>query len=287
MDNFYIVPNSRKKDSEVIVGNIIKCLSKRHIKVTVRDSDYAKAHFPDLIMAEADAMKVVDCIVVIGGDGTILHYSRKLSHYGIPFLGINIGNLGFLAEMEAGEIGEAFDELLEGNYIIEKRMMLKTIIDGEEAGSALNDVVLSRGGISRMVSYQLSVNEDKVNEDSADGIIVATPTGSTAYNLSAGGPIIVPDNEVMVVTPICPHSLTSRSIVINGTSKVKLTLENNRDDWKEGIMITLDGQESIQVSASAIIEIEKNDHYAKLIKIIGNDFYSVLRMKMNKKRHGV
>lgn len=284
MENFYIVPNTKKKDNIQIITSIVKYLECKSKNVFIEDNELSRKHFVKHILKHHNEISCMDCIIVLGGDGTILHTSRKLSHYQIPFLGINIGNLGFLAEVEAGSIEKAFDKLLAGAYCIENRMMLETYVDDLCVGIALNDVVISRTSISRMLGYGLSVNQHFVNHYDADGVIVATPTGSTAYNLSAGGPILVPENDAMVVTPICPHSLAARSIVLSGQDLVFISLEHNRDDWNNDLTLTLDGQESISIHNEVLVKIKKHNTYTKLVKIVGNDFYAVLRQKLNKNK---
>jgi len=253
-----------------------------NLEVLLEDNPYTRIHFPKYIVAVQDAVLKADCIIVLGGDGTIIHTARRFSLYNLPFLGVNIGNLGFLAEVEASDLEDTFEQLIKGNYKIEQRMMLDTYINDQSIGLALNDIVISRTSISRMLGYTLYVNDDLVDNYNADGVIVATPTGSTAYNLSAGGPLLVPYNDVMVVTPICSHSLTARSIVLSGDDKVTITLENNRDTWDEALTLTIDGQEAVSIDQETKITIYKSKQYTNLIKIMGNDFYSLLRQKLNR-----
>lgn len=224
----------------------------------------------------------IDKGLVLGGDGTIIAASRQYVEYDIALLGINLGNLGFLAEVEVADWENTLTNLNNNGYIIDERMMIKAkLFKGKELGLALNDIVITRQSISRMICFDVFVNGGFVNSYRADGVILSTPTGSTAYNLSAGGPIISPNNESIVITPICPHSLSARSIVLSGDDEVMITFDSPRNKHVDDLLITIDGQEVSSISKFDQITISKNAKKVKLIKLTANSFFDILRQKLN------
>lgn len=284
MKNVYMIINTSKDPTLTYSCKIMDWLKSKNCKVYI-DSYVRECYAFNAIDIEDDSeLDDIDFAIVLGGDGTIIHSARRLAMHEIPILGINLGNLGFLAEIEEHEWQENLEKVLEGKYEIETRMMLEAQIFNKdnliEEGFCLNDVVISRMALSRMVGFSIYVNDEFVNYYSADGIIIATPTGSTAYNLSANGPILAPHNEMIVMTPICPHSLTARSIVLSSNDKVKINFEHNRRSWDNDLMVTIDGQEGKEVNNDAEIIIQKADLKTRLIKIEGHNFYHILRRKL-------
>ncbi|MCT4543711.1 MAG: NAD(+)/NADH kinase [Vallitalea sp.] len=284
MNKFVIIPNLNKDINLETTKQIINWLEKNkceiylplHIAILIDKKEY--------IYPEKKMYNDADCAIVLGGDGTILNTARSLAEYDLPILGVNLGNLGFLAEVEKKDAVSTLKRIIAGEYYIQKRMMLdvKRIIDDKEEkiGVALNDIVIARTSISRMMKYSIFVNDGHINNYSADGIIVSTPTGSTAYNLSAGGPILDPRNNMMVITPICPHTLMARSIVLSQDDVVTISLQENRKSWNEDMMITIDGQESINIHQNDKIIISKSYKNAKLITCNKNGFYTILKRKL-------
>lgn len=281
----YLIINTQKDQEMNLADDVIDFLEKENIQVYTDTSIHRKDHMRTDFICE-EGMEDIDFAVVLGGDGTIIHSARSLAKHEIPIIGINMGNLGFLAETELQEWQDSLLKVISGNYSIEKRMMLEVqSFDGDteevsDKGYALNDVVISRMALSRMVGFSLFVNEAFVGYYSADGVIIATPTGSTAYNLSAGGPILAPTNEMMVITPICPHSLSARSLVVSSNDEIKITFEHNRRSWDKDLMVTIDGQEGLKVSSDTEIIIRKSTMTTQLIKLEGRDFYHILRRKL-------
>jgi len=222
-----------------------------------------------------------DIIVCLGGDGTFLKAARKVYTAGIPILGINLGSLGFLTEVDKNEIDKAAKCLMEGRYEIEERMMLKVCMKGKNGeykeDAALNDVVISRGAVSRIVHLNTYVNDSFIDSFPADGLIISSPTGSTAYSLSAGGPIVEPNMNLMIISPICPHILYSRSIIVTEDSVIKVVIAE-----KSGYeaMVTVDGQKGYDVGHGDIIEVRKSDFKVKMICIKRHNFFNVLRNKI-------
>ena len=214
-------------------------------------------------------------VVAIGGDGTLLRCARFFAPYNVPILGINIGRLGFLAQVNANEIDSCIEKLISGKYKIETRMMLSA---QNNSVLALNDIVIKGDSFSRTSKLFLSINDKTVCDYLADGIIVSTPTGSTAYTLSAGGPVIVPEIDAMVIVPICAHTLTARPLVIPSGDVVKITSCDNCNNLK----LSADGQNTVDVKSNDFVEIKKSHIVAKLVVLEkdNNDFYSILREKL-------
>ena len=222
-------------------------------------------------------------LVSLGGDGTLLAVARKAAEYGIPVLSFNLGRLGFLTEIEIADADMAFDALLSGEYTTEKRMMLKVEIKGKEGKTknftALNDVAVAKASFARIIHLKAYINGELVNFYPADGLLVSSPTGSTAYSLSAGGPIISPDMECMLLTPICPHSLNIRPIVTDSKSVIRIeVIDKNRD-----VLLTVDGQEGTSLSDGDIVTVGKLEFNTKLLRIRHRNFYKVLRAKLTER----
>ena len=222
-----------------------------------------------------------DLVIAIGGDGTMIYASRLARESGTPILGINRGRLGFLADVTPDEMILSVDHVLQGNYITDSRLLLKSRLlrstGDEEVAYALNDVVLQRGGTGRMVDFETRIADQYVNTHSGDGLIIATPTGSTAYALSCGGPIIEPHLDVMVVVPICPHTLTDRPIVISANQSVEASLLQ-RDDTKAEI--TADGFSMGSIKPGDKLQISAANNRVTLVHPPGYDFYGILRSKL-------
>ena len=226
-----------------------------------------------------------DVVITIGGDGTILKIAPEIAKRGICVLGINLGRVGFMAELEPDEIG-LLSSLFSGEYIIENRMMLDVDIfkkgDKVSTHTALNDVVVMNGSISRMIEIELLCNETHVSTYHADGLILSTPTGSTAYSLSAGGAVIDPFIECILATPVCAHSFhNSRPIVFSPSSELCVVNKSTRDD---NTYVTLDGNRNIQISYDEYVRIKKSQFTTNLIKIKSNRFYNTLYNKLSERR---
>lgn len=221
----------------------------------------------------------VQAVIVLGGDGTMLRAVRMVGAYDIPLIGINLGTLGFLTEVEESNVFQALDRLLDDNYIIENRIMIEGTI-GEKTYHSLNDIVITRAGFSRVIGLNVYVNGQLLDTYEADGIIVATPTGSTGYNLSAGGPIISPKSKVIVVTPISPHSLTSKSIVFDCLDEIKIEIIKKRKTQDTEAIVSFDGENSIGLGTGDIVTARTSTRTLRLIKMYDVNFYSVLRDKI-------
>lgn len=224
--------------------------------------------------------KMVDLIMVLGGDGTMIATARMIGDAEVPVLGVNYGGLGYLAEFRIEEIYTALESILDGNYRLDKRVMLavELLRDGEQVtrNSVLNDVVINKSALARIIEIETYLNNQFVNSFRADGLIVSTPTGSTAYNLSAGGPIIFPSMNAIVVTPICPFTLSNRPIVVPDSALIELCLKTD----KEEVALTLDGQVGFPLQVEDRVVIKKSDTTFNLIQPMNRNYFEVLRTKL-------
>lgn len=238
--------------------------------------------YPEL--GKAGYMASVDVVLVLGGDGTLLSAARLASSFGKPVLGINMGHLGFLTELDADEFQPALERVMAGDYAVEERMMIegRLLRAGVEVACfrALNDVVVTRGTFARMINVSTFIDNHHVVDYKADGIIVATPTGSTAYSLSAGGPIIEPLLECLCITPICPHTLAARSVVARPEAHVRLELNSPGEE----VMLTIDGQEGIPLESKDVVELVRAQVTAKFVKVSGRGFFDILNSRLREQR---
>jgi NAD+ kinase len=222
-----------------------------------------------------------DLLVVLGGDGTLLGVARAAHPHNIPILAVNLGSLGFLAEISIEELYPTLENILAGKFEIENRMLLNASVWRNEKKiknhNVLNDVVINKGAVARVINLQVLVNGQYMTSYRADGLIIATPTGSTAYSLSAGGPIIHPSMHTLVLSPICPFTLTNRSILIPDQSIIQVRLTAEYDD----VRITLDGQEGYGMCAEDILEIKKTKTSLQLIRGPNKNYYQILRDKLH------
>ncbi len=221
-----------------------------------------------------------DVLLVLGGDGTILHAARLASERSIPILGVNMGGLGFLTEVRLDHLYPSLERVFANDYTLDERLMLETHVHrrGETVarGMVLNDVVISKGTLARMIELQISIQDQFVTHLRGDGLIIGTPTGSTAYSLSAGGPIINPAVQALILTPICPHTLTHRPLIVPGNVGIEITLTSK----DEGSMATLDGQVGIPLAQGDTAVILASDRPTRLIRFPESHYYEVLREKL-------
>lgn len=279
-----IIPNLNKDIDLNCTRRITKWLNKKQILPYMSKEIATMIEGNVIAVEEEELYKLGDCLIVIGGDGTILSVAEDACLYDIPIVGVNLGRLGFLADIEPNEIEYALEKLIHENYKIEERMMLRATIigpDGEKSVfNALNEINVSRGSFSRLVEFKICINDALSDIYPADGVIVATPTGSTAYNLSAGGPIVAPLAQTYVVTPICPHTLHSKSIMLCKEDKVQIqTLEETKD-----MALSMDGKLKMYLTPQDIVQIECSPYVTKLIKISERKFFEILREKIVERR---
>lgn len=267
MKRFYIITN-RTKDKD--------------LEVTKRIQRYIEDKGSVCFLAEEypSIPKKIDCILVLGGDGTLIRAARELPSNDVPMLGINMGTLGYLTEVEVNDVEKSIDQLMNRDAYVEKRMLLQGTVQGKEENLALNDIVLTRSGHVRVIQFHVYVNGELLNTYRADGVIVSTPTGSTAYNLSAGGPIVAPTASLIVITPICSHALNTSSIVLSAEDEIVLEVGEGRDGDVEEAVVSFDGEKDVIVHTGDRILIKKAEATAKLLKLSKISFLEIMRRKM-------
>jgi len=271
----------KKQDSRVqsILKDVVPWLQSRGLEVFL-DQGSVEYCPPGAFMAPPQQwIGQVDLVVVFGGDGTLLYAARLVGANGVPIVGINLGSLGFLAEVKLDEMHEAFELLLAGDYQLQERMLLnvEVVRDGHSPARylALNDAVINKGALARIIELEVSVNSQPVLFTRADGLIISTPTGSTAYSLAAGGPILYPTLDAFIIAPICPHTLTNRPVVVPDRDEVTVCLRRGTD-----VMLTVDGQVGTPLQPQDCVRIRRADTTLKLVLPFGNTFFKLLREKL-------
>jgi NAD+ kinase len=249
--------------------------------VTVYTEEMAsRSYLSQCLEEETGIPDTVDWVVVLGGDGTLLGAARKVGRYGVPILGINLGGLGFLTEIPLKRLYKDMEKLIAGEIEIETRLMLEASVlrDNEEKCrfSVLNDVVINKGALARIIDLRVSIDGRFLSTFRADGLIVSSPTGSTGYNLSAGGPILYPNLEALILTPICPFALTQRPIILPYTSVIEIKMGEN----SEQVTLTFDGQVGFDLMDNDRIIVSKSKKKLKLIKSPDQDYFDILRTKL-------
>ena len=271
MKKFAIIRNADKDPRGVVSKNIADYLT-------------AKGGICYVLDGEEELYDDVDCALVLGGDGTLLRAAKKVIDRDFPLLGVNLGTLGYLAEVDRNSIYPAMDRLLSDTYTIEKRMMLQgTVFHGNEkilSDAALNDVCIVRRGPLRVVRFMNYVNGAFLNSYQADGVILSTATGSTGYSLSAGGPIVSPEANIILMTPISPHTMNMRSIIFKSTDRIVVEIGKGRIKSEAEADVSFDGGDYISVAEGDRIEIVKSEKCTKIVKINDISFLEVLRQKM-------
>ena len=229
----------------------------------------------------ADWVSKVDLIVVLGGDGTLLAAAREIGDRAVPILGVNLGTLGFLAETSSDELQGAMQDVLAGHYVVAPRMRLHVSVESADGPGAsylaLNDAVIGKSALSRMIDLETRADGAEVMTYHADGLIVATPTGSSAYSLSAGGPLLLPDFEAIVLTPICPHTLSQRPLVLPETCEVEIRI---RDARGGEVHLTVDGQVGQELSEGDLVRVRRAAHPVRLLVPPGRNRFEVMRAKL-------
>ena len=267
-------------DTEKICEYIERKGGSSHKLKVSKDGEELMENFTDITELPPDA----DCVLVFGGDGTIIQAARQLAPTGVPILGVNLGTVGFLAEVELERIYSAIDSVIEGKYNLEKRFMLRGKVIKEDKtvyeSNALNDIVVASGNLVRAISTAVYIDGSPMTMDLyGDGIIVTTPTGSTGYNLSAGGAVIMPDAEVLGIQPICPHSLNTRGVIISASSKVDIVVEWKKKSEPEEAIVSFDGNKGIRLMPGDRVEIAKSELTVPFLRLNDFKFFDSIRKK--------
>lgn len=278
-----IIPNITKDKNLNVTRSILYWFANKDIELLLESDNAKRLDYKNTGVSLEELYSNSDVIIVLGGDGTILNIARQSSQYGVPLFGINLGHLGFLAEAEIGDMYMALDKIVKGDYSIQKRMMLEASVEdsGDELKGllALNDISITKAMQSRMIKLSIFINDSFFELYSADGIIISSPTGSTAYSLSAGGPIISPELNVLVITPICPHTLHNRSIVVSDKDEVRIEIcEDNTE-----VMLSVDGQNSYKLSTGKVVKVRSSSCVTNLVKLKQRSFFDVLRRKISER----
>ena len=274
-----LVANTEKESTAEYVILLKEWLEERGVEVFVEAEIAAKSAIRGGLTWD-DLARKTQLVAVLGGDGTMLRTARYMAKHNVPIVGINMGSFGYLTEVNLQEMHSAMELILRGNYLTEKRMMLdvaisrgKTIIN---AGTVLNDVIINRGNLSRIVELETTINNKYLTTYKADGLIISTPTGSTAYSLSAGGPIVYPEKDLIIINPICPHTLTNRPLIIPENSDLQVKLWSK----ERGATLTLDGQESYRLRSGDLIAVKKSNYTTKLVLSPHRSYWEILRSKL-------
>ncbi len=273
---------SKPKKTEVreIVPPLIEWLRARQIEVCIDKETAATLEIRERSLTRNEMPTQVDLIVVLGGDGTLLATARALNRKPVPLLAVNLGGLGFLTVVTTEELYPTLESAIAGNLQTEQRVQIEAeIVRADEVIAsylALNDVVLNKGAIARVLDFDVCVDGKFVSTYKADGLIVSTPTGSTAYSLAAGGPVIVPSVEAFIVTPICAHTLTNRPIVLPDSVTVEVAVKSQR----ESVYLTVDGQVGIALRSDDTVRVKKAASHAVLVQSFHKNYFEVLRQKL-------
>lgn len=274
-----VIANARKEKAPECINRLRSWVRERGIEVLLEKEIAEK-------MGEAGGIDrrelgaLVDLVIVFGGDGTLLMAARSVRTFHVPILGVNLGSFGYLTVVNLNEMRDVLERILEGDYRTDSRMMLDVAFHNADglAGqySVLNDIVINRGNLSRMVEVETIVDDRYLTTYRADGLIISTPTGSTAYSLSAGGPIVSPRLDSFIINPICPHTLTNRPVILPGDARLRALL------WTkdQGALLTLDGQISVTMKPGDSIHVEKSKYTAHLVASPDRDHFQILRSKL-------
>ena len=275
MKSVYVLMHDQKPNIEEIASVIADKLHKAGIRAAAEPWLYKRMKNSGTQIFDADTPEGCEAILSVGGDGTLLRANTLSMQLDLPLLGVNVGRVGFLAELEMDQLEKAFEKLANDDYSLQERMMLKIALDGRRS-YALNDVVVSRGGYARLIGMDAFVDKDLVGHFIADGLIVSTPTGSTGYSLSAGGPIICPEVECMLLTPVCAHSLQHRPVITSAAQTVSIRLVDASQ-----AMVSVDGQENFTLMAGQTLTVTRASRPARFIRLEPRSFFSTIRIKLS------
>jgi NAD+ kinase len=280
MERVGIIAKPRADRLTQVLAELLPWLAERRVRVVVDEA--TACHGPGVdCVPENELPGLVELVIVLGGDGTLLRVARLPGIQQVAILGVNLGGLGFLTDITLEDLFPALEQVLADKFATDERLMLYTRVKREgkvvSSHTNLNDIVINKGVLARIIKLDTYINGQYVNTFQADGLIISTPTGSTAYSLSAGGPILYPSTKALIITPICPHTLTNRPIVIPDDFHIEISLKSENED----AYLTCDGQEGFALQYNDIVEISKSEHRIKLIQPQEKNYYQVLRSKLN------
>ncbi|MDR3677920.1 MAG: NAD(+)/NADH kinase [Acidobacteriota bacterium] len=275
-----IISKPKKVEIREIVPDLLEWLRRHDIEVFIDKETGAIMETKERCLTRNEMPANVDLLVVLGGDGTLLATARALNRKPVPILAVNLGGLGFLTEVTREELYPTLEMVVAGTHETDRRVQIEgELIRADEILTpflALNDVVLNKGAIARIFDFELRVDGDLVSTYKSDGLIVSTPTGSTAYSLAAGGPIVTPSVEAFLVTPICAHTLTHRPLVLPNTVKIEVTVKSLR----EAAYLTVDGQVGIAAHSEDVVRMRKADSHVELVRPPSRPYFEILRQKL-------
>ncbi|MFQ6091733.1 MAG: NAD(+)/NADH kinase [bacterium] len=270
-----IVANLKKEETKRIVPDLIRQIEARGLSFVLSEDLVPLIGYEEKGRPVADLVGRVQVLIALGGDGTILAAARTIGANNIPILGVKVGGLGFLADITPEELPDALEKVQRGEYRLSERMTLETTLQGKVC-FALNDIVIDKGASPRILDLSLSIGGQFVSTSTADGLILATPTGSTAYSLSVGGPIVHPRMEAIILSPICPHVLANRPMIVSGNETVEVIIEKAYGEVK----LTIDGQISFELRQGDRVAVKRGDRFVKLVRTSDRTYYDVLRTKL-------
>lgn len=285
MKRIGIIAKQNKPEAVPIVRHLVEWLRPKKIEVFIEEGMGKLVHppltGPQLNSVEReDIPRHVEMIIVLGGDGTLLSVARLVRDYAVPILGVNLGGLGFLTEITLEELYRVLERVVQGDFTTDERVVLNASVirRGERMAEfiVLNDAVINKGALARIIDLETTINGEYLTTFKSDGLILSTPTGSTAYNLSAGGPIVYPSLHCIIITPICPHTLTNRPIVIPDDVEIRATLKTKQQE----VILTLDGQLGFTLEFEDVVEVKKAEGHILLIKSPYRHYFEVLREKL-------
>lgn len=279
MKSIGIVANVKKELTKDVVQEIIRWADDNRVDSFICEELTPLIGHKEKSLSKEKLAETAEVLISLGGDGTMLASARAVGEHHTPILGINLGGVGFLTEINSEDLQNTLNKLRKGDYFIEKRMVLETEVEGVKKLDqyALNDVVVDKGEVARLFLLHLYLQDEFICSYSADGLIISTPTGSTAYSLAAGGPIINPQMNAIIVSPICPHTLASRSIVFSERETLKVVVELASRE----AVLTIDGQVAFNLKSGSSVLVRKAEHEVNLIKFRDRSFYEILRTKLH------
>jgi len=285
MNRIGVIAKKNKPEAVTIASHLVEWLRPKKVEVYMEE-EIAKLLSPTLSegywksIEREEIPSHVEMIIVLGGDGTLLSVARQVWDKNIPILGVNLGGLGFLTEVHLEELYRVLERVIQGDFETDERDVINVAVIRKEERivefTVLNDAVINKGALARIINLEITINGEYLNTFQSDGLIISTPTGSTAYNLSAGGPIVYPSLHTLIITPICPHILTNRPIVIPDDVEVRAVLKSKQQE----VILTLDGQQGFPLEFEDVVEVRKAEGRILLIKSPYRDYFELLREKL-------